>query len=166
MLGHEQRFGLKWEQWALGMLHTQGYRDARLVSNFFADIDIMIGNLPVEIKAATARRHFSKPGYTRLRWQFDVSRLPKLVDSIVILIAVAEQPYPFIVPSWLLACRSNVHITSHPLSYRGWYAPYLANWSMIQTGLEMRQRFNGQLHLGTEFEPANLVLVPTNGGLA
>jgi len=37
---------------------------------------------------------------------------------------------------------------------------------MIQTGLEMRQRFNGQLHLGTEFEPANLVLVPTNGGLA
>lgn len=146
MLGHDQRFGLQWEKWALQRLHELNYTDARLVSNFFADIDIMLGNLPIEVKAAHPRRHWAG-GVYRLRWQFDVSRLPKLVDSIVIFVAVAERPYPFIVPSWLLSCRSNVHITSHPATYRGWYAPYLENWSVVQAGLEVRQRFAGQILL-------------------
>lgn len=143
-----QAMGYFWEKVALEKLQGLGYGQARLVSNFFAGVDILLGDLPIEVKAANCRPHWAG-GIIRNRWQFDVSRRPQWVDSIVILVAIAEAPYFFIVPSWILGTRHNVHITSHPLAYRGSFAPHLDNWGAIEAGLALRQMYAGQLPIFT-----------------
>jgi hypothetical protein len=143
MMSTNQKVGLIWEKWVLERLHEQGYGQARLVSNYFADIDIMLGNLPIEVKAATGRRHWA--GCNRVRWQFDTSRGLKGVDKIIVLVAVAEKPYAFVVPSWDMTPRYNIHITSHPMAYRGLWSKYLEAWSVVDMGLAIRQAYSGQM---------------------
>lgn len=145
MMSYNQKMGLFWEKWVLERLHEQGYGQARLVSNYFADIDIMLGNLPIEVKAATGRRHWA--GCHRTRWQFDVSRGLKGIDKAIVLVAVAEKPYAFVVPSWEMTQRYNIHITSHPMAYRGLYSKYLEAWEVVDMGLEVRAMFAGQLFM-------------------
>lgn len=147
MMSRTQKFGLKWEQWALNELKARGYSEARLVSNYFASVDILLGTLPIEVKAATPRDHYSGKVWRR-RWQFDVSRLPQAVDSLVILIALDHgQVYPFIVPSWLIGLRHNVHLTSHPEKYRGYFARFLNNWEWVNVALAIRAKYAGQIFL-------------------
>lgn len=147
MMSRSQKFGLEWELWALEQLKSRGYNSARIVSNWLASVDIMLGSLPIEVKAATPRPHYSGRLW-RKRWQFDVSRLPQAVDSLVILIAVDQgQGYPFIVPSWLLGFRHNVHLTSHPAKYRGYFAQFLNNWLWVDVALAVRSHYAGQLVL-------------------
>lgn len=141
----KQIFGFEWEEWTLNELHEQGYRDARLVSNWFANTDIMLGSMPIEVKAAHSRRHWSGR-YWRMRWQFDVSRMPRSVDSIIVCVAVDYQnlPYPFIIPSWLVGDRYNIHITSHPTVYRGVFAPCLFRWGNVGTTKLLHDHYAGQ----------------------
>lgn len=147
MMSTSQKFGLIWEQWTVNELKARGYSEARLVSNYFASVDILLGTLPIEVKAATPRDHYSGKIW-RKRWQFDVSRLPQAVDSLVILIALDHgQAYPFIVPSWLIGLRHNVHITSHPEKYRGYFARFLNNWEWVNVALAIRARYSGQIFL-------------------
>lgn len=143
MMSFSQRMGAIWEQWALERLHQQGYSQARLVSNYFANVDIMLNNLPIEVKAAQGRRHWAG-GVNRTRWQFDTSRGPTC-DHIKILVAVAERPYAFVVPSWAGTPRHNISITSHPMAYSGLWAKYLEAWSMIEAGLVVRSVYAGQM---------------------
>lgn len=150
MYSPDQKFGMFWERVVLEKLHEAGYNQAKLIANFLADVDIMLGNLPIEVKAANPKSHLS--GRHRSRCQFDVSRLPKGVDSVVVLVAVCEQPYFFVVPSWVLFGRYNIHITSHPTVYRGQFAQYLGNWGVIEAGLAIRQMFAGQMTLFQEME--------------
>jgi hypothetical protein len=148
-LSTNQAVGFFWEKVTLEKLHGLGYGQARLVSNFFAGVDIMLGSLPIEVKAANARPHWAG-GCIRQRWQFDVTRLPKWSDSIVILVAIAEIPYFFIVPSWAIGHgRHNLHITSHPLAYKGALSPHLENWQAIEAGLAIKQIYAGQLPIFT-----------------
>lgn len=152
-----QRFGLDWEKKALKKLHEVGYNDAYLVSDYFAGVDIMLGSVPIEVKAALPKRHWAG-GIYRWRWQFDVSRIPKWSDSVVILIAVTNgMAYPFVCPSWLLFDRHNIHITSHPNCYRGRLACCLNNWANVNLVQQMHSRYAGQASLwemGTGDKPA------------
>lgn len=151
MMSQDQKFGFKWEKWALEQLKARGYGEAHLVSNWLASVDIMLGTLPIEVKAANPRLHQSTR-CKRLRWQFDTSRLPRGVDSLLILIAVDQgQGYPFIVPSWLLGFRNNVHLTSHPEKYGGYFARFLNRWEWVDVALAVRAKYAGQylLPLGT-----------------
>lgn len=146
-MSENQQFGFKWEKWTLEQLHQHGYPDARLVSQYFADKDIMLGTMPIEVKAARPKEHWTS--YARTRWQFDVSRVPRSVDCIVILVAVDSDgaPYPFIVPSWMVWDRYNVHITSHPLVFRGRLAPCLNNWANVGLVKQIHRCKSGQLSL-------------------
>lgn len=139
-----QRWGLEWELWALEQLHDQGYSSARLVSNYFSDRDIMLGSMPIEVKAARPKNHWTN--CLRTRWQFDVSRVPKDFDCVVILVAVdsQEQPHPFICPSWLMWTRYNIHITSHPTKYRGLFASCLNNWANVELIAMIHAKYAGQ----------------------
>lgn len=146
-MSKDQKFGLYWEKWALCRLHELGFTDARLVSDWFADVDIMLGSTPVEVKAANKKRQWTGR-YNRYRWQFDVSRLPKWSDSLVILVAVDQgTPYLFVCPSWLLYGRWNVHITSHPTFFRGRLASCLENWANVALVQRVCLRYFGQMTL-------------------
>lgn len=147
-MSSNQRFGFEWEKWVLLELHKQGYKDAHLVSNWFADVDILLGSMPIEVKAANPCKHWTGRCW-RNRWQFDVSRVPRKFDCIVVLVALDEQqnPYPFIVPSWLVWSRHNVHITSHPTLYKGLFAPCLNAWGAIEAVKNIHNHYNGQAPL-------------------
>jgi hypothetical protein len=155
MMSQSQRMGLEWERWTVDQLKARGYGEARLVSNWLASVDIMLETLPIEVKAANPKNH--RVGrYWRKRWQFDALRLPSGVDSLVIMIAlVDDQPYPFIVPSWLMGFRYNVHLTSHPEKYKGYFARFLNCWEWVDVALAIRARYAGQylLPLGTGDNP-------------
>lgn len=155
-MSETQRFGLYWEEWTLDQLHTLGYTDARLVSDYFADVDILLSSLPIEVKAAHPKKHWAGSCY-RWRWQFDVSRLPKWSDSVVVMIALDhDTPYPYICPSWLLFGRYNVHITSHPTFFKGRLASCLHNWANVALVREMHKTFTGQMalfNMGTGVTP-------------
>jgi hypothetical protein len=140
-----QKFGLSIEEWICSQLQERGY-PARLVSNFFENVDIMIGDLPVEVRAARCYPRKIRPGVYGTRWQFDLTRglNPALVDYVAILVATdGFDRYPFIIPgAWTLA-RSSASITSHPTLYKGWLAAGLNNWGVIDTMLESRRRLAG-----------------------
>jgi len=148
----EQKKGLAGELYALELLQSIGYT-AYLVSDWMANVDIILESLlSVEVKISYPKRHWSGPrGVWRDRWQWDVARLPKNVDSLVILIAVDrnKERWPFLVPSWVFFGRGTKTpcLTSEPLEYaqrgRGYLAPYLLNWSVIDEVLELRRRFHG-----------------------
>lgn len=146
-LSKNQRMGLEWEEWVLSQLHQMGYKDAFLVSNYFAHVDIFLGPLPIEVKSAHEKRHRAKKNYWRSRWEFDTSRLPKGIDSLVVLVALVDKPYPFIVPSWMVGGRYNIHITSHPEAYRGFFKQFLNNWEWVSRTLAIRSKYAAQMPL-------------------
>lgn len=161
-MSESQRFGLDWEIWVLNELHKRAWKDAHLVSDYFAGVDIMLGSVPIEVKAALPKKHWAG-GCCRHRWQFDVSRLPRWSDSVVIMVAVdRETAYPFVCPSWLLFDRHNIHITSHPNCYRGRLACCLNNWANVNLVQQMHSRYAGQASLwemGTGDKPAETLNV-------
>lgn len=149
MLGPEQKFGLRMEEWTLHQLQQLGH-PARLVSDFFEDVDIFIGPLAIEVKAARATwQRAGRKRIWRQRWQFDTARIPRDVDSVLVLVAIDDndQPHPFIIPSWLAFGRRNIQITSHPERYAGRLATCLNNWSNVDLVLSRRQEQVGQYQL-------------------
>jgi hypothetical protein len=144
-----QKFGLVGEKWAVNQLKRRGY-DARLISSFFANFDILIdGLLLCEVKLSRFYLRTVRKGYYRPTWHFDVGRVPGNVDSLIILICEDEkgQWWPYIVPSWFLLGRSSVAITSHPSKYKGFLAKCLKNWSYVPEVLYYRQKHSNQLLL-------------------
>lgn len=153
-MSKEKKFGLQGERWAMEKLEKRGYQ-VTMVSDFFSDIDLVIdGVLACEVKIALPRVQRVRPGYWRHRWQFDCSRLPQSVDSLVILIAedTAGFRYPFCVPSYAIIGRGTKTptVTSHPLRYSGWLAEYRDSWSQVDSLLSLRQRQSGQYSLFQE----------------
>lgn len=141
-----QRLGLAGEQWAARQLQALGHT-AQPVADWLADVDLIIDSiLPCEVKLARPRWQYVRAGYRRLRWQFDVARLPVGVDSLVILICETAdgEHYPYLVPSWLLWDRKTIQITSHPRKYQGRLAGYLNAWSNVELVLNERRRRAGQ----------------------
>lgn len=156
-LGAEQRLGLKGELWALDELAARGWQ-VRLCSDWLADVDLVLeGCVPVEVKLSLPHRQ-SNGRRMRTRWEWDLARLPRTVDSLVILIARDEQGvnWPFIAPSWLFFGRGvkTAALTSHPLAYaqrgRGYLAPYFEAWSSVGQVVATRLRLAGQLSLFAE----------------
>lgn len=156
-LSAEQRLGLEGELWAQSELTARGWQ-ARLCSDWLADVDLVLeGCVPVEVKLSRPHRQ-SNGQYPRTRWQWDLARLPRTVDSLVILIARDEQRvnWPFIAPSWLFFGRGvkTVALTSHPLAYaqrgRGYLAPYFEAWPTVAQVVATRLRLAGQLSLFAE----------------
>lgn len=142
-MSFEQRLGYIGERWAMAELQRRGYT-VRMVSDFFADVDLIIEadcNLPVEVKTATAKWQSNGQGSYRQRWQFDCARVPEGIDSVVILIAIADRQYhPFVIPSWALKARGTRQpvITSHPSRYTGWIARYRDDWPQIEKVLGVK----------------------------
>lgn len=148
-LSEMQRFGLSGEQWALAQLQALGYQ-AHLVSDWFADVDLIISSiLPCEVKLARPRRHRAHGHHWRIRWQFDTGRMPANVDSLAILICEDDsgERWPYLVPSWLIWPRRTIQITSHPERYRGRLAGCLNAWSNVEMVLAERRKRAGQLTL-------------------
>jgi hypothetical protein len=144
-----QRFGLMAEQWAVAELQKRGY-EARLISLFTADSDIILsGGVMVEVKISHCRKRYIRPGYSRPCYFFDLHRLPRHRDSIVILICQDNLGdwYPFIAPSWYFFGRYRVNITSHPTQYRGYLADCLERWNNIDTVLARCKNNSPQLPL-------------------
>jgi len=153
-MSSEQQLGLAGELWALEELQARGY-PAQLCSDWLADVDMILdGVLPVEVKLSRPRPQPHGKGW-RERWQWDVSRLPKNADSLVLLIAEDGEGarFCFVVPSWVFFGRGTrtPSLTSHPLEYahrgRGYLARYFEAWHLIPEVLATRRRLAGQLTL-------------------
>jgi hypothetical protein len=144
-----QRYGLEGEQWAARQLSDMGYH-ARLLSLWTADFDILIDNLLCcEVKISRSRLRRVRPGYYRPTWSFDLARLPRHMDMVVILICEDDYQtwWPYVVPSWYFFGRNSVNITSHPQKYRGYLAGCLHNWSNVGLVMAQRQKYSYQLPL-------------------
>jgi hypothetical protein len=148
-LGANQRFGVMAEQWVYQELLKRGY-EARLISDFFADSDILIeGVCHCEVKISRMTWRYVRRGLYRPCWQFDLSRLPRHRDSLVIIICQdgVGQWFPFVCPSWDFFGRYRVNITSHPTKYRGYLAQELDTWGNVADVLARNQKYNYQLPL-------------------
>jgi hypothetical protein len=149
MMGQAQRFGLMAEKWVVSELTKRGY-EARLISMFTADSDILIsGGVTVEVKISHCLQRYVRPGYARPYFGFDLARLPRHRDSIVVLICqdVHRDWYPFIAPSWYFFGRYRVNITSHPTKYRGYLSDCLNRWDNVANVLARAQKNSPQLPL-------------------
>jgi len=148
----KQRYGNVGEQWALAEFKARGH-EARLISNYFADYDILIdGGLPVEVKLSRTYLRKIRPGYYAPTWCFDTARIKPDHDYLVMLICQDNfnQFYPYLIPSFFVQGRQTIAITSHPKQYRGRWADSLNRWSVIEWLINIRQHYNQQLSfLGT-----------------
>jgi len=157
-LGEAQRFGFMAEVWALNVLLSRGY-EAKLINDFNADSDILIdGVCHCEVKISRCYRRCVRAGYYRPCWQFDLSRMPRHRDSVVILVCqdALGDWYPFIAPSWYFFGRCRVNITSHPTKYKGYLADCLNCWGNVADVLARVSINSYQLPLIGELSYANL----------
>lgn len=167
-LSARQKFGLRGELWVLEKLKAMGH-DAVLVSDFFSNCDLVVRadvNLPVEVKLARSRlQSLGRGRGQRLRWQWDCSRLPEGIDSVVVLIAVVagavgDTFFPFVVPSHQIVCRCRQPVvTSHPARYAGWLAPYLNRWQTVDDCLMLRRRYHHPAQMSFNLTKLSEVLV-------
>lgn len=144
-----QQYGNIGEQWALAEFKARGH-EARLISNYYAEYDIIVdGVLPVEIKLSRSYLRKVKPGYYHPTWCFDTARIVKDQDYLLMLICEDQfrQFHPYFVPSFFVAGRQTIGITSHPKQYRGRWADSLNRWSVIDWLINIRQHYNQQLPL-------------------
>lgn len=153
MYGREQYYGLQGERYALLQLLDRGY-DARLVSDFFSDVDIIVdGLLRVEVKTAAAHWHKAKAGVWRARWQFNLTRLSREGDYVVICLCEVpngrDRFNAFVIPSALLLPmgRRHLQITSNPAAFKGWASTYREQWQVIEQMLQRVRHHAGQLAL-------------------
>ena len=156
-LGKAQQFGFLAEVWAYNVLLSRGYQ-AKLIANFCADSDIMIdGCCHCEVKISRQLRRCVRPGYYRPYWNFDLSRVPRNRDSVVILVCQDGfgDWYPFVAPSWYFSRRYTVNITSHPKVYRGYLADTLNCWGNVADVLARVSKNTYQLPLIGELSYVN-----------
>lgn len=148
MLSELQQLGRSYEDIAVELLKKRGYH-ARCVDSFLSDTDIKVDFLDVEVKAARPTMRYVRRGYYREAWQFDVSRIPKDRDLLVMLCCVTSKDslYWYLIPSWLVVSRQTIFITSHPEKYKGMWAKYREKWSMIDSVYNQRAIRLGQLKL-------------------
>jgi hypothetical protein len=144
----EQEYGLSAEYWVAEQLQQKGY-DANIISSYFAHYDIVVnGMLAVEVKISRQKIRYVRHGYYRPVYWFDVARVPKYVDSVVITICDDNDTwYPYVIPSWRLFGKSSLNITSHPTQYSGYVSCYLDKWHIIDLVLHRLAVKNGQLML-------------------
>lgn len=145
----KQRYGNIGEQWAMDEFKSRGY-EARLVSDYFADYDILLnGLLPVEVKLSRTYLRKVKPGYYAPTWCFDTARIAPHQDYLLLLICEDQfrQFHPFLIASHLVQGRQTIAITSHPRKYKGFWCTTLNRWSVIDWLICTRQRLGQQLPL-------------------
>lgn len=144
-----QRYGNIGEQWALAEFKARGH-EARLISDYFDQFDILVnGVLPVEVKISRSYMRKVRPGYYSPTWCFDTARVSTQQDYLLLLICEDKfnQFYPYLIASHLAQGRQTISITSHPRSYKGFWANTLNRWSVIDWLICTRQRLNQQLTL-------------------
>jgi len=159
MFSPEQIIGNIGEQWVYDQLTKRGY-DVRMVPNYQDNIDLKIGQLPIEVKYSRIgfnRKIDRKTGEIRRyqRWQWNVSQVHGKGDLCLFLIAEdrAGLRWPFIMPGSVMAERDNFQISRHPSKYNGLIAGYLNAWETIDFLLKQQYYDNGQLamyHLLTD----------------
>jgi len=154
-----QQFGATGERIALNELQRRGY-NVSPISDWSAEADLCIfGSVPVlvEVKVAHCREFWNKNNggrwRRRKRWSWEVNRIPRNIDMIVMLIAIDQDgvSHPFVLPSWAIAGRgwpSVIHLASDPLAYvtrgRGWLAEYYQQWSTVEQVIATRAKFQSQ----------------------
>jgi hypothetical protein len=156
-LGKAQQFGFMAEVWVYKFLLSRGY-EAKLIANFNADSDILIdGCCHCEVKISRPLRRCVRLGYYRPYWNFDVSRLPRHRDSVVVLVCQdgLGDWYPFVAPSWYFFGRWSVNITSHPTQYKGYLADCLNCWGNVADVLARVSKNSYQLPLLGELSYVN-----------
>lgn len=162
MLTEKQRFGLKGELWVFEQIQLRDY-EAILVSDFFNDIDLIIGGmLKVEVKSARRKQHKyqAKAKTGRKRYQFNLQGLSSKEEILVVCVCVTEdEKIAFCIPSTLFTGmgRRGLYITSHPAKYSGWAAAFREKWEVIEELLRIKQENSIQLMLplfGGTYVPA------------
>lgn len=156
-LSERQNFGFMAEMWVHNVLLKKGYQ-SKLIADFNADSDILIdGCCHCEVKISRPTMRRVRPGYYRPVWNFDLSRMPRGRDSVVILVCQDRfgDWYPFIAPSWYFFRRYRVNITSHPTRYRGYLADCLNCWGNVADVLARVPKNTYQLPLIGELSYVN-----------
>lgn len=150
-MSYTQKFGLRGELWVKEQLQAQGY-SVRLIEDWYDDYDLLVDNfLPVEVKTARVHQRTIRPGYSRTRpvFGFETARIPQDNDFVIVLLCYDQEQlfWPYVAPSWMVAQRVSIAITSHPRYYGGMWAKYLNNWSMVDRVIGIRQRLGQSLQL-------------------
>jgi hypothetical protein len=143
-----QRTGLAGEAYAAELLQERGYSVTVPADFNLPNTDLLINGLPVEVKLALPTLRRPQPGYTRIRWQFNLGNVPT-DDRVYLIIAqdAAGERWPYIVPSAVLINRPHIQLTSHPTQYRGFIAPFLHAWTVIDYLLTRQYQNAGQISL-------------------
>lgn len=147
-----QKFGIKIEDWFLNLAIEKGYKP-KLTRWGAENCDMVIRGLPVEIKAArpTIRRRKGKK-YTRWQWHIHPTSQQMQGDWVLVLVAQDEneERYLYILPGSVLAGRTHLQLTSHPLEYSGWISRWANKWELISYLGDQRYKNGGSLFLESE----------------
>lgn len=131
----KQHFGKRWEQRLVNELAHRGISANHASDdNWLSEFDIEAEGLLVHCKAARKRRHKNRTnGIWRNRYQFNFSMVTG-GDFIIAICVVIGQPVFFIIPVWavLQSGKRGLYVTSHPLEYAGWAAPYRNAWNLLE----------------------------------
>jgi len=147
-MSKRQKFGLHGELWAKDQLEAMGH-EARLITDFCDFYDLIVDDcLPVEVKISRQNHRYIRPGYYRPYFTFDVSRIPRNQDSVVILVCqdMQHQLWPYVVPSWFIGNRQCV-VISHPKVYTGRYFDWRDKWEAVEWVKTIRTRLGQGLQL-------------------
>lgn len=151
----EQSIGRQGEVWVYNKLKSLGYPVQEVTDFFDRNRDLMVGNLPVEVKLSNShlRRMKRKKGFVyRARWQWTVSETAAFYDGlewVCVLLAKDDRDriHPYVVPGSIINFRrcSNITLTSHPNKYQGWLAEWRDRWRVIPYLLQASYLHDGPL---------------------
>ncbi|RME74963.1 MAG: hypothetical protein D6784_08885 [Chloroflexi bacterium] len=132
MLSPEQKYGLRGEIWVARKLEQLGY-DVKMLRDFNADYDLLVdGLVKVEVKTARKKLYRKRGDKFRYRWQFKTANFyPREEMAIVFLCETFTGFFPFVTFGSLVKGRLTVQVTSAPVYYRGWLAPWRDAWWVI-----------------------------------
>lgn len=127
-----QEFGEKWEKILTEKLGLIG--DEPIIrhseNDWNCEIDIEWNNRLIHCKAATSKKHKAHGKVWRNRYQFNFKMISN-GDFVIAICVTWGEPVFFIIPVKELTKR-GLYVTTHPLEYSGWAAPYRNNWRLLK----------------------------------
>lgn len=148
MFSRDQAVGLQGEIWVANQLREKGY-DVRIPGRFDTQgCDLFADGLCLEVKIASPTIRWMSRTTTspvpRIRWQWHIHKtsLAMIGDWAAVLVAedTSAEKYTYIVPSAMIKNRTHLQLTSHPLAYSGWLAPFRGRWDVIDYLVNKRYR--------------------------
>lgn len=126
-----QLTGFAAERWAFEQLVKHGYSPKYPPSWGHKNCDLIVNQLPIEVKVANRTTRRSK--YHRWQWHVAPTAQEMKGEWALILLANYQgQLWPYVLPGSIVDDRPHIQITSAPPHYNGWLSPWMNRWEVIQ----------------------------------